>query len=374
MGQREMTRRKRKNPRYIHEYENRHGKTVFYLRRPGHKKQRLNTPDEVLPWSPRFMAIYEAALSDEPAPLILGASRTVPGTVNAALVSYYQTGAFTKGLATSTQRNRRAILEQFRVEHGDKRIALMHSEALQKIIDRKTPAAARNFKKAMRGFIKHCVLLKLLNVDPLGGVELVRMKTKGHHPWEAVECEQFEAFYPMGTRERLAYELLLQAGQSRSDVVRMGRQHIRHGVMSMRRQKTDVPFHVTIMPRLQQAIDAMPASNHLTFLVTAKGDPFTAAGFGNWFCQAGLPKRCTSHGLRKAAATYLVEQGATDHQLMAWFGWSSISQAQVYTKAASGKRMARSAGKLISGTGIGSPIDPVSQNEGEVIENKGSGK
>jgi hypothetical protein len=59
---------------------------------------------------------------------------------------------------------------------------------------------------------------------------------------------------------------------------------------------------------------------------------------------------------------------------MAWFGWSSISQAQVYTKAASGKRMARSAGKLISGTGIGSPIDPVSQNEAEVIENKGSGK
>jgi hypothetical protein len=57
----------------------------------------------------------------------------------------------------------------------------------------------------------------------------------------------------------------------------------------------------------------------------------------------------------------LVEQGATDHQLMAWFGWTSISQVQVYTKAANSKRMAVSAGKLISGTGIGSLIDPVSQ-------------
>jgi hypothetical protein len=67
-----------------------------------------------------------------------------------------------------------------------------------------------------------------------------------------------------------------------------------------------------------------PPSDHLTFLVTAKGEPFTAAGFGNYFralCDAaGLPKRCTTHGLRKAAATYFAEKNATDHQLMAWFG------------------------------------------------------
>ncbi|MFY9958947.1 tyrosine-type recombinase/integrase [Bradyrhizobium sp.] len=302
----------------------------------------------------------------------------MPGTVNAALVSYYQSSAFTKGLGESTQQNRRAILERFREEHGDKRVAYMHTVALQKIIDKKTPAAARNFKKAMRGFIKHCISLRLIKVDPLAGIELVKMKTKGHHPWESNECAQYEEHYPFGTRARLAYELLLQASQSRCDVVRMGRQHIRQGMMSMRRQKTDVPFNVTVMPRLQEAIDAMPVCDHLTFLVTAQGKPFTAAGFGNWFrdmCRAAkLPERCTSHGLRKAAATYLAEQGATDHQLMAWFGWSSISQAQVYTKAANGKRMGRSAGKLISGTGIGSPIDPVSQNEVQAIENTGAGK
>lgn len=44
---------------------------------------------------------------------------------------------------------------------------------------------------------------------------------------------------------------------------------------------------------------------------------------------------------------------------MAWFGWTSISQAQVYTKAASRKLTAREAGKLITGTGVGSPADPV---------------
>jgi site-specific recombinase XerD len=122
----------------------------------------------------------------------------------------------------------------------------------------------------------------------------------------------------------------------------------------------------------------MPESNHLTFVVTAEGKPFTAAGFGNHFrdlCDsAGLSARCTSHGLRKAAATYFAEQGATDHQLMAWFGWASISQAQVYTKSANRKLMAQGAAKLISGTGIGSPQNRVSQNDGQDIEIVRSGK
>ena len=92
--------------------------------------------------SPAFMTVYEAALTD--AAPIVSAGRIVQGTVNAALVSYYRSPAFAKGLAKSTRQNRRAILERFREEHGDKRIALMHSTAIQNILNSKSPAAARN--------------------------------------------------------------------------------------------------------------------------------------------------------------------------------------------------------------------------------------
>jgi integrase len=331
MGQRQV---KRKYPRWTHGYIDQHGKPRFYLRRAGHKK----FPLPGLPWSPEFMEAREAALKGEWGKVEIGSSRTVAGTVNAGLVSYYQSGAF-KALAESTQSMRRAELERFRTDHGDKRIALMHRTAMQAILNGKTPVAARNWKKAMRGFLDHVLSLDMIKVDPLAGVTMAKMKkTNGHHPWESSECAKFEEFYPHGTRARLAYALLLQAGQSKCDVVRMGRQHIRGNIMSMRRQKTDVPFNIEVMPMLRSAIEAMPLSNHMTFLVTAQGKPFTAAGYGNHFrdlCDAaGLPKRCTSHGLRKAAAVYLAEKGATDHQLMAWFGWTSISQAQVYTKAA----------------------------------------
>ena len=60
----------------MHGFVDRHEKARFYYRRGG-----KNVPLPGLPWSPEFMAAYEAAHAafrqDEPAPL--GSSRTVSG-------------------------------------------------------------------------------------------------------------------------------------------------------------------------------------------------------------------------------------------------------------------------------------------------------
>lgn len=361
---------KRKNPKYTHGFVDHTGKPRFYLRAPGRKPIALPG----LPWSPEFMEARQRALEGGWGTPELGAARTRAGTVNAALVSYYQASAFRDGLAKSSQKMRRNILERFREEHGEKRIALLHKKALQAILNKKSPAAASNWRKALRGFIDHCLSLDMLTVDPLAGVKLVAVKSDGHHPWEPEECRLFEARHPIGTRPRLAFELLLQVGQSRCDVVRMGRQHVRNGKLALKRQKTGVPFEVPVMDALQKAIDAMPASDHLTFLVTAQGKPFSAAGFGNWFrdvCnEAALPKRCTSHGLRKAAATYLADRGATTTQLMAWFGWKTASEAERYTRGADRKRNAAAAGELVSGTGIGKPEIQFAKNARKSLKSR----
>ncbi len=149
------------------------------------------------------MEAREKALDGDWVAPQLGASRTKTGTVNAAIVSYYQSSAFTDGLAKSSQDMRRAILERFREAHGDKRIALLHKKALQAILNKKTPAAASNWRKALRGFIDHCLSLDMITVDPLAGVKLVSIKSNGHHPWEPEECAQFEAHHAVGTRARL---------------------------------------------------------------------------------------------------------------------------------------------------------------------------
>jgi hypothetical protein len=155
---------------YTHEFTNHDGKSRYYLRVPGRKR----VPLPGLPWSPEFMEARERALNAEWIQPALGASRTVAGTVNAGLVSYYQSTAFKDGLAASTQSSRRAILERFREEHGDKRVALMHRTALQTILNKKTAAAAKNWVKALRGWVDHCVSLDMIKIDPLIGLKLVR--------------------------------------------------------------------------------------------------------------------------------------------------------------------------------------------------------
>src|SRR5262249_21640951 len=138
--------------------------------------------------------------------------------------------------------------------------------------------------------------------------------------------------------------------QRRGDVIELGRQHVHHGILSLRQQKTKAQVDIPLLEEVLAAIDAMP-TKHLTFLVTELGKPFTAAGFGNWSrdqCNAAnLPKNLSAHGLRKAGATRLAEHGCTDHEIMAWGGWTSLKEVQRYTRAVNRKRLAlQAAGRL----------------------------
>ena len=54
---------KRDFPKFVQQFLDRHGKPRFYFRRPGFKLVALPG----LPWSPTFMAAYEAALAGQPA-------------------------------------------------------------------------------------------------------------------------------------------------------------------------------------------------------------------------------------------------------------------------------------------------------------------
>jgi integrase len=143
----------------------------------------------------------------------------------------------------------------------------------------------------------------------------------------------------------LALTLLLYTGQRRGGVIRMGRQHIRNGVVHVRQQKTGIELAIPIHATLQAVITETPV-DHLTLLTTQTGKPFSAAGFGNWFrdrCnEAGLA-HCSAHGLRKTAARRLAEAGCTMHEIAAITGHASLSEVQRYTKAVDQARLAQSA-------------------------------
>jgi integrase len=185
-----------------------------------------------------------------------------------------------------------------------------------------------------------------VTVNPARDVPLLHPKrARGFPTWTVADIEKFEKRHPVGSKARLALALLSDTGVRRSDVVQLGKQHMRNGWLVFRqfkvRNRTPLTAEIPALPELQIIVDASDTAD-LTFLVTEHGRPFTAAGFGNWFRErydeAG-GKELSAHGMRKAAATRAAERGATA-QLMAIFGWRTIKPAEVYTRAAERKRLA----------------------------------
>jgi integrase len=339
----------RRPPKYVQCFIDRHGKARYYLRRPGHKA----VPLPGMPWSPAFMAAYQDAMEGAPR-VEIGASRTKPGTVTAAVVSYFNSWAF-RNLAAETRRTRKNILERFREQHGDKRIALLQPDHVKVMVAAKagTPQAANNFLKTIRALMQHCMVAGLRTDDPTYGIKGAKIKTDGYRTWTEADIETFEAVHPIGSRARLALALLLYTAQRRSDVIRMGRQHVRNGTLSVRQQKTGRSLEIPVHPALQAILEATP-SDHLTFLTTQAGKPFSPAGFTNWFrdrCnEAGLPLGTSAHGLRKAACRRLAEAGCSANLIAAVSGHKSLREVQRYTEAADQARMARSAMETVTRT------------------------
>ena len=119
---------------------------------------------------------------------------------------------------------RRAILERFREDHGDKRIALLPREVVRRLLDKKTPAAARNWLKTLRGLLEFALAEGFRVDNPCDQIKLPKLKTLGFHTWDETEIAQFEKRHAIGTRARLALALLLYTAQRRGDVVRNSNQ------------------------------------------------------------------------------------------------------------------------------------------------------
>ena len=334
-----------KKPRFVKAYvDPRDGRAYYYLRRRGYPKTRLPG----LPWSPSFMAAYEAAMSGPRT--AVGAGRVKPGSVAAVVAEYFDSQSFFTSKSPGTQRMRRGILERFRARYGDRPFALLPAEWIELLLDEKPPHAARSWRATLRSLCQFAVKRRYLRADPTANIKLASVKSDGFHCWTDAEIAQFEAHYPIGTKLRLALTLLLHSAQRRSDVVRMGRQHIRETpdgpALYVKQRKTGVELLIPIHPELAAVLDATP-SEHLTFLVTATGKPYGdnhfSRRFREWCDAAGLPKRCSAHGLRKAACRRDAENGCSGNEIMAHSGHGSMKELVRYTKAAEQARLARNA-------------------------------
>ena len=364
----------RPRPPYLHRERTRHGRMVWYVR-VNRRSPRIRLYAEF--GTPEFLEEYQAALEGERLPK--QSHHVRHGTLE-WLVNQWKQSADWMLTQEATKRQRENILDHVLKDNGAKPYAKITTEHIRRGRDKrlKTPAAANNFLKTMRALFRWACDPEVGHAkeNPAAAVKLIPLKGEGHKPWAREDVEAYRKHWPLGTTQRLTMEIMLWTGLRRGDVARLGRQHIRDGVISLKTEKKSrrhaegVQLDIPIIKELQDAIDAMPRQT-LTLVTGARGEKIRKETLGNYFADwckaAGVDPR--AHGLRKLAASLAAESKATEKELQAYFGWITNSQSSRYTERADRKRLARSAAEKLGSSPYSLTSDQVRESV-EIIEAK----
>ncbi len=325
----------RPRPPFLHRQVTRHGRAVWYVRVGRGSRIRLRAEYA----TPEFWAAYEAAIAGK---LASGDSAKFNARSLGWLIERYRESSAWAKLSQATRAQRERVLLAVTEKAGEISLSRIDCASIERGIERRNPYAARHFLQAMRGLFQWAMRAKLANSDPTAELKVILPATDGHPVWTEDDCRAFETRWPHGTRERVAFDLLLYTGLRRGDAVRLGRPHVKNGIATIRTEKTGQLVSIPILSPLQATLDAGPIGG-LTFIAGENGRPMKKESFGTWFreaCkQAGVSK--SAHGLRKAAATRAANNGATEAQLEAFFGWRGGGMASLYTREANRTKLAR---------------------------------
>jgi integrase len=339
--------------RYVNEYIDRHGKVRRYFRRPGCRS--ISLPG--LPGSIEFMAAYQAALAVV-APPPPSPRHVITGSLAAVAAGFLRSSDFAN-LSPSSQRTYRLALKSIVDAHGHRLVRDLPKPVARHLIEEigaTRPAMANLTRAVMSKIMAYAIETGIRTDNPFAGLKPYRLGT--YHTWTEAEIEQFERRWPLGTRERLAFALLLYTGQRGGDVVKMLRSDIIDGRIRVAQDKarkgTTNELMIPIHPALGRAIKAGPVVGMQHIITDSRGRPMRALTdlIESAVKQAGLPPRCVAHGLRKAALRRLAEHGSTTKQIAAVSGHRSLSEIERYTARADQAGLAAAAiAKLPDGDG-----------------------
>jgi site-specific recombinase XerD len=344
-----------KPPKYVYGFVDKCGRKKYYLRRPGHK----NVAIPGLLWSPEMMAAVQAAMTGTAIPataLVIGASRTKAGSLQEASTAYFESAGFValvKSKPVRATEFRRQLVRFANVENADDRprgmlpLCNLSSEVLKAIMVELQPHAQRHLIGALRPFMAWCVSTDRIKADPTVGLKHDKLPTaKGAVTGQDQHLEKFRARWALGTRERVALEVLAFTGARRGDAILLGDHLVKDGLLTFTPSKTaDRTGRTIVMPvprRIREAVDAMPrrikdgGGVETHWLLNSNGRPWAnEGGFYNFFkaacVEAGVDE-LSPHSMRKWLICHLLSRSMTVEEVCAITGHSKHDEVLRYAR------------------------------------------
>jgi integrase len=288
------------------------------------------------------MQAYQDAMSG---PLVRPRAPKV-GTLAALAAEFFSSTEFAN-LRSSSQATYRLALSPVLHLDGHRLVRDLPPDKARKIIQEigaSRPAMANLTRAVLQRLFSFAIAIGQRRDNPFNAVPKYKIGT--HHTWTDEQLSVYEKHWPLGTRERLAFDVLLYSAQRVGDVVRMQRSDIRNGVITVVQQKTGAEVFVPLHPALARSIKAGPSKG--VYLIGDKnGRPINRRTLTVLISvatkAAGLPPECVAHGLRKAALRRLAEHGATSKEMQAISGHRSLAEIERYTQQADRRRLAKAA-------------------------------
>jgi len=338
---------KRWLPQWVSEFKDRHGKPRYRFRRKGYAQYLFKHA----PGTEGFRQEYEACKQGIAAAVIEpGAERAIPGSFDDLIARYYRSPDFLDP-GERTRVVYRGVIERWRTKYGKAMVRDLQARHVETMMAEMLPhrTAANMLRKRLSALMKFAIRQGWVTANPVTATKPYKVAGEGFHTWTEDEIAEYETRHPVGTKARLALDLMLWTGQRGGDARVMGRGNIRGKRLVVTQEKTKVTVSLPILAPLAQSILATP-SGALVFLLNEHGKPFSRKGFGNkirqWCDEAGLP-RCSAHGLRKAAARRFAEAGCTNQQIKSWTGHTTDSEVSRYTAAADQQALSDAAAEML---------------------------
>lgn len=203
------------------------------------------------------------------------------------------------------------------------------------------PATANVAIRVASIVFAYAVDIDLVPYNPVARMK--KLKIGSHEKWELDEVASIIA---LGDRKAsTATALAWYTGQREGDILKMRWCDIQDGYITITQEKTGMEMKIKAHPDLCAYLDGIKNNEPPENYVVSGSRKMNSSAFRGMFKRrtekAGVNK--VFHGIRKAVASNLAENGRPISEIAAMMGHKSMRMAAYYAEQASGKKLTESA-------------------------------